>query len=177
MSDAIALVPWDAGWPIAFEIARAELAEVFEPTPLLIEHMGSTAVPGLAAKPVIDIIVLVAEMAPVLERLGRISALGYEYRPDVSNPERLFFRRLGPDGVRSHHLHIHSDAIDVSRYLLLRDLLRADPQLRADYAALKAELAGRHRDDREAYARAKNHFIDTTIAGAGGPPRKPFWNI
>lgn len=176
MSDEIALSPPDSGWARLFEAARAELADVIAPPPILIEHMGSTAVPGLAAKPVIDIIVLVGDMSPVLAQLGAIEALGYEYRPDVSNPERLFFRRFGPGAVRTHHLHIHTDAVDVGRYLLFRDLLRADATLVRDYVSLKRDLAGRHTDDREAYSRGKNDFIDATIAKAGGPPRKPFWN-
>ncbi len=176
MSDEIALSPHDAGWAAMFEAARSELVPAIEPAPLRIEHMGSTAVPGLAAKPVIDVIVLVTDMEPVLTGLDRVAALGYEYRPEVSNPERLFFRRFGPDGSRTHHLHIHTDPVDFGRYLLFRDLLRADADLRLAYMALKDGLASRYRDDREAYARGKNDFIDATIAAAGGPPRKLFWN-
>lgn len=176
MSDAIALSQSNAQWSIMFEDAKAELASIFDATPLKLEHMGSTSVPGLAAKPVIDIILLVDDMAPVLGKLHRLETLGYEYRPDVSNPERLFFRRFGPNGGRTHHLHVHTDAVDFGRYLLFRDVLRANADVVRDYEALKAELAKAFPDNREAYSSGKNDFIDATIAQAGGPPRKAFWN-
>lgn len=176
MSDEIALSPYDPEWALMFDAARDELAAILEPAPMRIEHMGSTSVPGLMAKPVVDIIVLVADMAPVEGQTSDLASLGYGYRPEVSNHERLFFRRFGADGVRTHHLHIHTDSIDVGRTLLFRDLLRANAGLASDYVRLKQELAARYRDDREAYSRGKDGFIDAVIASAGGPPRKPFWN-
>ncbi len=139
MSDAIALVASDPGWPAAYALARDEILDLLPTPPLLIDHIGSTAVPGLMSKPVIDIIVLVADMAPAQEAIPQLERVGYEFRPEVSNPTRLFLRRYGADGVRTHHLHIHTDHDDVQRHLLFRDRLRADAATRQDYEALKLD--------------------------------------
>lgn len=172
--DAIVLVPSDPAWPAAFALARDEILALL-PNPVLIEHIGSTAVPGLAAKPVIDIIILLPDMAPAHAAMPALARLGYEFRPDVSNPVRLFLRRVGADGVRTHHLHIHTDPGDVQRHILFRDRLRADEGTRHDYQALKRNLAIRYGDDREAYAKGKDAFIDAVVQAAGGPERRPFW--
>ena len=175
MSDAIVLVASDPGWPAAYALARDEILDLLPAPPLLIEHIGSTAVPGLFSKPVIDIIVLVADMEPALAAIPQLERLGYEFRPEVSNPARLFLRRYGADGVRTHHLHFHTDHEDVQRHLLFRDRLRADEAARRDYETLKHDLAIRHADDREAYAKGKDAFVDAVVRAAGGPERRPFW--
>jgi len=176
LSDEIALTPADPSWPEAYQKARDDILSILPQSPLLIEHIGSTAVPGLDAKPVIDIIVLIADMVEAEVALPGLERLGYELRPGVSNPRRWFLRLQGADGVRTHHLHIHTDADDVRRHVLFRDLLRSDPVLRANYLALKRDLAARHSLDREAYAKGKDDFIDAAVEAAGGPPRAPFWN-
>jgi GrpB-like predicted nucleotidyltransferase (UPF0157 family) len=173
--DAIVLVAYDPGWPAAYILARQEIVSLLPTSPLLVEHVGSTAVPGLMSKPVIDIIVLVADMAPARAAIPSLARIGYEFRPDVSNPTRLFFRRYGTDGVRTHHLHIHTDCEDVQRHVLFRDRLRSDAATRRDYEALKHDLARRHPSDREAYAKGKDDFIDAVVRAAGGPERRPFW--
>lgn len=173
MSDEIALVASDPGWPAVYLSARDEILRLL-PAPLLIEHIGSTAVPGLMSKPVIDIVVLLADMQPAREAMPQLERIGYEFRPEVSNPTRLFLRRRGPNGVRSHHLHIHTDHGDVQRHLLFRDRLRADEATRRDYEALKCDLAARHADDRLAYANGKDAFVDAVVRAAGGPERRPF---
>ena len=176
MSDEIVLVPYDPDWPHTYDLARDELLALLPEPPVLIEHIGSTAVPGLAAKPVIDIIVLVGAMQPILDRMPDLTALGYEFRPDVSNPERIFMRRYGPNGVRTHHLHIHTDADDVRRHLMFRDALRWDPGIRQAYLDIKNALAALHATDRQAYANGKDTFVDAVVNAAGGPARRPFWN-
>ena len=168
------LVASDPDWPTAYLSAREEIVGVL-PALLLIDHIGSTAVPGLMSKPVIDIIVLLADMEPAREAMPQLERIGYEFRPEVSNPARLFLRRVGADGVRTHHLHIHTDHDDVRRHLLFRDRLRADQATRRDYEALKRDLAIRHADDREAYAKGKDDFVDAVVRAAGGAERRPFW--
>ena len=175
MSDAIVLVAADPGWPAVYALARDKILDALPTPPLLIEHIGSTAVPGLMSKPVIDIIVLVADMAPTQEAIPQLERIGYEFRPEVSGPTRLFLRRVAADGVRTHHLHIHTDHDDVQRHLLFRDRLRADAATRRDYEALKRDLALRHAGDREAYAKGKDDFVDAVVRAAGGPERRPFW--
>ena len=175
MKDAITLVPPDPNWPERYTAARDEILDVLPAPPILIEHIGSTAVPGLAAKPVIDIIALVADMARIQASLPDLARIGYEFRPDVSNATRLFFRRYRPGGERTHHLHLHTDPDDVRRHILFRDRLRTDAKARHAYEALKRELAQRHADDREAYSMGKNDFVDAVVLDAGGPERRPFW--
>ena len=176
MSEDIVLADPDPDWPRAFDIAQAEIAAILPEPPLLIAHIGSTAVPGLPAKPVIDIIALVADMEPAKAAMPGLEALGYQFRPAVSSAERMFLRRYGANGVRSHHLHIHTSADEVQRHVLFRDLLRADPHLRDAYLALKRDLARRHGGDRQAYAMGKDSFIDAAVLAANGPARAPFWN-
>ena len=176
MSDEIVLVPFDPNWPHHYALARDELLGLLREPPILIEHIGSTAVPGLVAKPVIDIIVLVAAMPPVQEQLPALEAIGYEFRPAVSTDQRLFMRRHGPGGTRTHHLHVHTDREDVKRHIVFRDVLRRDASVRRAYIELKLHLAAIHGDDRQAYARGKDGFIDDVVQKAGGPPRAPFWN-
>lgn len=176
MSDEIVLVPYDPDWPHLYELARDELLALLPEPSVLIEHMGSTAVPGLAAKPIIDIIVLVTDMPPVIARMAGLAAAGYEFRPDVSTSKRIFMRRHGSDGVRTHHLHIHTDADDVRRHVMFRDALRADASIRDAYLDLKRDLAARHSADRQAYANGKDAFMDAVVLAAGGPARQPFWN-
>jgi GrpB-like predicted nucleotidyltransferase (UPF0157 family) len=176
LKDDIVLVDYDPQWPIRFSAARAELLTILPEPPLGIEHIGSTAVPGFPAKPVIDVIVLVASMKAIVAHLPALEAIGYEYRPAVSSPERIFLRRHGSDGVRTHHLHFHTDAEDVRRHILFRDLLRTDPSLRQSYLDLKRDLAFRHGQDRQAYAKGKDAFVDAAVLSAGGPARRPFWN-
>jgi GrpB-like predicted nucleotidyltransferase (UPF0157 family) len=176
VSDEIILAPYDPNWPHIYDLARDELLALLPEPPVLIEHIGSTAVPGLSAKPVIDIIILVGAMQPILDRMADLAAIGYEFRPDVSNPERIFMRRYGPDDVRTHHLHIHTDADDVRRHVMFRDALRMDRATRQAYLDLKRDLAARHASDRQAYANGKDAFVDSIVLAAGGPARRPFWN-
>ncbi|MGA2163837.1 MAG: GrpB family protein [Solirubrobacteraceae bacterium] len=152
----VEIVAYDPSWPLAFEDERKRLA------PLLpgveIHHFGSTSVPGLAAKPVIDMIALVGELdAPVA---ALVADAGYQF-PAAFNATLTHRRFLCyPSAAhRTHHLHLVDDREELDRRLRFRDRLRADPVLAAEYEALKRALAARHREDREAYTDAKAVFI------------------
>ncbi|MEA2271661.1 MAG: hypothetical protein QOI98_369 [Solirubrobacteraceae bacterium] len=156
MDAPVEIVVYDPLWPEMFEAERVRLA------PLLagveIHHIGSTAVPGLAAKPVIDLMALVDELDEPIPRLTAVA--GYQYPEDFN--AGLVHRRwlCHPSRERRvHHLHLVDDAAELDRHLLFRDRLRADPDLAAAYADLKRELARRFREDREGYAEAKTEFI------------------
>lgn len=157
-SDApVAIVEYDPAWPAAFEAERARLAPLLPPG-ADVHHFGSTAVPGLAAKPVIDMIVLVGDIdAPVAALVQRG---GYQY-PEAFNATLAHRRFLCyPTAAhRTHHLHLVDEPGELQRRLRFRDRLRADPSLASEYAALKRELAERYRDDREAYTEAKSEFV------------------
>ena len=154
------VVPYDPRWPELFERERAVLSAVL-PAGARIEHVGSTAVPGLAAKPIIDIMVGVSDLAEVETRIHAIESLGYTYVPkyEAELPERRYFRRPSAH-PRTHHLHCVREGGDFwARHLAFRDRLRADAALAERYGSLKRDLADRFRADRRGYAEAKGPFI------------------
>jgi GrpB-like predicted nucleotidyltransferase (UPF0157 family) len=167
-SKTVRIVPYDDRWPALFRAEAARLASAIAAAglpALIFEHVGSTAVPGLAAKPILDLAagrrseVLVDAYVPVLEVAGWI------YRGNSGLPGREFFRRGDP---RSHHLHlVEYGGWHWQRYIGFRDALRADAALRDDYAALKRELAERYPRDREAYIDGKTTFIETVVRTLG----------
>lgn len=160
------LAPYDPAWPGQFAREAALLAAVFSGVDAVIEHIGSTAVPGLLAKPVIDILVGVPRLEDAERRVASLEGAGYEYVPkyEVELPERRYFRkpRLGPRVYHVHCVVTHS-ALWV-RHLAFRDHLRAHPDCAAEYAALKQELATRM--GKEHYTDAKGPFIANVLAAA-----------
>lgn len=177
MSERIALVDADPEWSSQFLRERERIEACFQQAPELIEHMGSTAVPGLAAKPIIDIIALVRNLDAGRTAIPALVGVGYVHRDDFPMPDRIFLMKLDPvSGVRTHQLHIHANETEVSRHLLFRDRLRSDPECSAAYAALKQDLALRFADDRQAYSQHKTAFIDAVVADEDGPDRAQRWN-
>lgn len=178
-ADPIEVVPYDPAWPSRFAAWRARLATELGAAALRIEHVGSTSVPGLAAKPVIDIHVSVADVeaeetyVPAIERAG----VAFRSRED----RHRYFRPAG-DRPREVQVHVSQSGSEWERiHLLFRDFLRSDPEVRDAYAALKQGLARRHRFDRIAYTEAKTGFILDALqraeawaaAGGGSPPEPP----
>ncbi|WP_375450263.1 GrpB family protein [uncultured Devosia sp.] len=177
MSEAIELHAADPLWPAAFEAERTLILPCFAVAPLLLEHMGSTAIPGLPAKPIIDIIVLVEDLKTARAAIPALEAQGYSYWADNPDTTKLYLAKgLPPAPRRTHHLHIHDHPDEVTRHLLFRDHLRAHDDVRDRYLALKQDLAARFRTDRESYSKLKTDFIDPLILSLGGPPRQVPWN-
>jgi GrpB-like predicted nucleotidyltransferase (UPF0157 family) len=156
----VQVVVYQAEWPDLFEQERHVLHQHLGHLVLDIQHVGSTAVPGLAAKPIIDIAVAVASLAVISQCRPPLSALGYIDRGDgARNGGYLFVKESAPD-VRTHHLHVVTrDDPQWSNYLRFRDLLRANETLRLRYAALKKSLQMQFAQDRKAYTAAKEDFI------------------
>lgn len=156
-------MPYDAAWPARFEEERTALAEAIgEWTLDGIHHVGSTAVPGLEAKPVIDTLAGVPDIRQSRACFEPLSRLGYLYAPYRAE-EMHWFCKPHPSH-RTHHLHLVP--VSSQRYrdeLAFRDRLRADPKTAADYAALKQALAKRFADDRDAYTEAKSDFISRVL--------------
>jgi GrpB-like predicted nucleotidyltransferase (UPF0157 family) len=166
IQEHVDIVPYDARWPALFAREKAHLIASLPPDLLgRIEHFGSTAVPGLAAKPIVDMLVEVrdleaakARVAPVLE------AQGYDYvwRPthgDDGPPWYAWFIKRDASGARTHHIHMVEPHFPQWDALLFRDYLRARPGIASEYAALKLDLAGRFSCDRVAYTRGKTDFV------------------
>lgn len=175
--EPVTLVDHDPLWRERFHEQRDRLSSLLQPWLLApIEHIGSTAVSGLRAKPVVDILALVVSLdasraaVPVLERDGWL------FWPDDPNRSyRMWLLRPRPE-ARTHHLQImQHDQPDARALLQFRDALRADPALRLEYSTLKDRLAQEHRLDRNAYTDAKSDFVRSVLhaAGAATPSRKP----
>jgi GrpB-like predicted nucleotidyltransferase (UPF0157 family) len=161
--EPIRLVPSNPSWPSRFELERSLLAEAIgEWVEGGIHHVGSTAVPGLEAKAIIDILVGVHNLEAARGCFEPLADLGYLYAPYLPDEMHWFCK---PDPARRTH-HLHLVPFGSRRYrdeLTFRDRLRADPRLAADYTALKRRLAEHHRDDREAYTAGKSRFIQQAL--------------
>lgn len=164
--ESVQVAEYDPAWPVAFERERVRVAAALGARALAIHHVGSTAVPGLAAKPIIDLLVEVARLDDALDCIAPLAALGYAFIDHPENVERRFFRKGIP---RTHHLHIVERGSDTAgEHLAFRDALRADPARREAYAQLKRALAERHPNDRRAYTRGKAEFIAEVLREVRG---------
>ncbi len=163
--EPIRLSAYDPGWPARFEEERVALEDAIGDRLVGgIHHVGSTAVPGLEAKPVIDILAGVRDLEGSRAYFEPLAQLGYMYAPYLTE-EMHWFCKPHPSR-RTHHLHLVP--VDSRRYadeLAFRDRLREDPTLTAEYADLKRSLASRFRDDREGYTDAKSEFIRRALGG------------
>lgn len=168
MRDApILIVPYDAGWVAKFEEEKAALEALLAPWRRgPIEHVGSTAVPGLCAKPVIDIMVGVTSLAESEPAKVALSQAGYQYAEYKTDVMHWFCKPSF--AMRTHHLHLIPYGSPLWRdRLRFRDALRTNEALAADYAALKLDLAQRFEFDREAYTDAKSPFVARVLAAVG----------
>lgn len=156
----IEVVDYDPAWPARFEAEAARLRDALGEVAVRIEHIGSTSVPGLPAKPVIDIQLSVACFEPEARYAGPLERLGYEQYPDPATPEHRIFTLPKGGGPRQVNLHVCEVGSEWERrHPAFRDRLRTDPVAREQYAALKRELALAHGNDVESYADAKGDFI------------------
>ena len=168
-SDPIVLVPHRAEWEA---LARQEIAAIragLAGMPVSdIQHIGSTAVRGIVAKPILDLQVLVPALADVPGAVAALGALGYEYWADNPDRLRLFFvKGRSPKGAgRSHHLHVLQDRDTFEDAVLFRDALLGDPVLAGEYDRLKRDLAARFSADREAYTAGKTGFVRDVVRNA-----------
>jgi GrpB-like predicted nucleotidyltransferase (UPF0157 family) len=158
---AIEVRDYDPRWPIFFEQECSRLRFVVG-TAIKIEHMGSTSVPGLAAKPIIDILVGIPDLSQARARLVRpIERLGYNYIPEYAAwlPGELFFRK-GMPGPWTHHLHVMEPSNARWRdFLIFRDYLRLHPEIAAAYGSLKKALAAEFGENIEGFRKAKHRFV------------------
>jgi GrpB-like predicted nucleotidyltransferase (UPF0157 family) len=164
--EPIDLVSYSTTWPGLFDEERARLESTLSPwLEGPIEHIGSTAVPGLLAKPIIDIMAGVRDLPSSLDARDALAPLAYmyfPYRADVMH----WFCKPSP-AHRTHHLHLVPMGSQLwSDRLMFRDYLRFSPLAAAEYAALKTALAAAHRFDREAYTSAKGDFVRTILERA-----------
>ncbi|MEW9265763.1 GrpB family protein [Kineococcus endophyticus] len=160
----VRVVLHEEGWAREGRREAARVLAAGAPWVLRVEHVGSTAVPGLAAKPVVDLAVAVRDLADAEALAPSMAGLGYDFPGDVGIPDDLVFGRAR--GFRTHLLHVVVDEGPRWRaYLGFREALRGSASLRAEYTALKSALAAAHGADRAAYTAAKAGFVERVLRG------------
>ncbi|WP_084964268.1 GrpB family protein [Thermoactinospora rubra] len=158
MGDPVEIVDYDPAWPEEFAAIGARLREVLGPIAPRIDHIGSTSVPGLAAKPVIDIQISVGSLEPLEAYKARLERLGLVYRADSPELTKRYFREA--PGSRRTHIHVRElGSFSQQLPLLFRDYLRAHPAAAAEFAQAKRRCARQFRDDRQRYIAAKEPLV------------------
>ena len=161
-SGTVELVEYNANWPKLYELEAESLRKTLGIDAERIQHVGSTSIPGMLSKPILDIAVLVDSLDTAEEWKGTLAKLDYWYKgiePDL--PDRRFFAK-GPREKRTVYLHIVNQR-EFDSLLKFRDRLRNSPSLTEEYATLKRSLADKHKDNRDIYTRSKNNFIRSVI--------------
>ncbi len=165
MSQApVIIFHYDPQWPLLFEREKELVLAALAGIDVRVEHVGSTSVPGLAAKPIIDMMVEVPTPEDGERAVPLLVACGYEYKGEAGIPGRFYFDRGHPS---THHLHMYPrNNPEWERHILFRDYLRAHPETVQEYADLKRDLAEKYRNDRVAYTDAKTEFIASVVEKA-----------
>ena len=165
-SGQVRVVAYDPRWPPLYRAEADRLLAAVAPLPLALEHIGSTAVPGLGAKPILDILAGYPEGGLPGEYVAALSKAGYVHRGEQGIPGREFFRRGDP---RAYHVHLTRRGSSFWRdHLEFRDRLRAEASLRDAYDRLKRELAARFPTNREAYIDGKTGFVHGVLGRGPG---------
>ena len=160
MGKKVIVMPYDKSWKKAFENIKIELSEVLENLAMRIEHVGSTSVEGLSAKPIIDIDVVIENslvFESVVEALGKI---GYQHEGDLGIPGREAFKYDGKEHLMKHHLYVcPKDSAELKRHLAFRDYLRSHPEAVSEYSHVKEEGAKLYPDNMDKYMEYKSPVI------------------
>ena len=159
MPQHITVLNYDPEWPLKYERERKAIAEILDGNGISIYHIGSTSVPGLAAKPIIDMMAVVRSLEKVDDARGKFSELGYEYLGEFGIAGRRYFRKGGDE--RTHQIHIFQadDWNNIGRHLAFRDYMRTHEKERAEYAEIKTALAQRFPYDIDGYCDGKDAFV------------------
>ncbi|HVJ66005.1 MAG TPA: GrpB family protein [Bdellovibrionota bacterium] len=169
MSKSVVVENYDAAWAKHFVELKALLWPAVQDFAISIEHVGSTSVPGLAAKPVIDIDIVIPDMSSLNLAIQKLSALGYEHRGDLGIKDREAFRTRSP--LHAHHLYVcPQNSIALKNHLCLREALKGDTKLRDEYASLKFDLATRFPTSIDDYIEGKTAFILKILQSHGYGP-------
>ena len=165
----VRLVPYQSAWAELFRQEAERLSAALGDRVVRVEHVGSTAVPGLDAKPILDIVVAVRDMTDAAVFEDALRPLGYIHKAENDRPGRLYFAKRLPDDRSTHHLNITELGTECwFTHVAFRDYLREHPEAREEYRRLKQDLARRYQHDRAAYQEGKEEFITRILAIAGG---------
>ena len=164
----VTVYPYDPQWPREFEAIRIELEAALGPLALRIEHVGSTSVPGLSAKPIIDIEVVIRDYDIFPEVVEKLALAGYEHEGDLGIPEREAFRYEGKDHLQKHHLYVcPQSSRELHRHLTFRDYLRSHPEAVRRYGEAKEKAARKYPDSIDDYIRCKTPCIEAIYTECG----------
>lgn len=162
----VRVVDYDLSWPRTFEVLRQSVWPAVCDVASSLEHVGSTAVPGLAAKPIIDMDVVVASRDEVPEVIARLSALGYTHKGNLGIEDREAFQ--SPEALPAHHLYVCLEgSAALENHLALREFLRREPTAVMEYGRLKKQLACRFPRDIDGYIAGKTDYIVSILRSAG----------
>lgn len=165
------MIPYDPEWQQEFAREAAHLTNTLRENVVTVHHVGSTAIPGIYAKPVLDMLLAVRSVEALDEKQSEIEALGYEARGEYGIPGRRFYRRDNAQGERTHQIHaFEAGSPQITRHLAFRDYMIAHPEAAQEYSDLKRELAAKHPSDIEAYMDGKDAFIQEIDRRAARPP-------
>ena len=170
MPEPIILVPYQERWPGQFRQLRDQLDDALGLLSERIEHVGSTAVPGLWAKPIIDIDIVISAKTTFGLVQSSLDGIGYDYLGDqgITGRDAFDLRRRGAK-VPEHHLYVcRANSLELRRHIAFRDYLLTHPDRAKEYSRLKRNLAGTYRNDRNTYTDAKDEFITTVLDDAPG---------
>jgi GrpB-like predicted nucleotidyltransferase (UPF0157 family) len=156
----VEVVPHNPQWQEAFEIESTQIQAALGDNVVAIHHIGSTAIPDIYAKPIIDLLVEVKEITAVDGRNGAMELLGYKAMGEFGIPDRRFFRKDNPEGIRTHHVHsFPAGSEQVQRHLAFRDYIIAHPEETHAYSELKRRLAIEYPTNIDGYMEGKDGFI------------------
>lgn len=160
-NESFQLSDYDDNWPVIFQRESDLLEEALGDEVVDIHHIGSTSIPGLRAKPIVDILLAVEVFAPTAHYIHVLEPVGYHHHPQENEDERIFFWKGIP---RTHHLHIVEYATwEHQRHLIFRDYLRAHPDIARWYEQVKQELSTAFKGNRPAYTKGKTAFIKSIM--------------
>ena len=169
--DDVELVDYDPRWPALFIEEEKKLRSVLDPASMVgLEHFGSTAIPGISAKPIIDILIAVRSLVDARRTyVNPLQSLGYVYWAENPKTDRMFFvKGMPPYGARrTHHVHVTEPEGEMWQRLAFRDYLRVHPDEARRYENLKRRLVAEHATDREAYTQAKTAYVVDVMRKAG----------
>jgi GrpB-like predicted nucleotidyltransferase (UPF0157 family) len=156
----VEVVSHDPRWRHSFEAEAGHIAAALGENVVAIHHIGSTSIPGIHAKPIIDVLVEVGDIDQVDGRSAAMEALGYEVMGEYGIPGRRYFRKNDQDGTRTHHVHVfRAGSGEAARHLAFRDYMIAHPADAQRYSELKRQLAEEYPDSADAYMDGKDGFI------------------
>ena len=159
-SMAVTVVPYSSDWGRKYQLEEARIRRALGSVAVAVHHIGSTAIPGILAKPVIDVLVEATSLEAVDIRRDRLDALGYEAMGAYGIPGRRYFRKDTANGVRAFHVHVFArGSVEAGRHLAFLDYLQSHPRAALEYSELKRVLTATHNADKNAYVAGKASFV------------------